>query len=143
MSPYCTYCGNELEASWNVCPKCGKVLNEPEVPQAQQQPQQAQYHPLYQPQQPQTQQYQQAPAPSKGYNYGTIALICGIIGIPTGFFYFGPVLGVIAIIMGGMGLTKDDNPAIAVIGLILGVVDLIFFFFFFWAFSWLNWFWPW
>ena len=144
MSPYCTYCGNEVEESWNVCPKCGTNLKETEIPQAQPQLQPGPYHPLYQSSQQQRQQYQSAPTPSKGYNYGTIALICGIIGIPAGFLYFGPVLGVIAIVMGVMGIARDDNASIAAIGLIFGIIDFVLFFvFFFWIFTWFSWIWPW
>jgi len=141
MSPYCTYCGNEVEESWNVCPNCGKVLKEQVIPQTQPQ-QQPQMHPQSRPYQ--VQPYQRVYGPSGGNNYGIAALICGILGIPLGIIFVGPVLGIIAIIMGGIGISKDDNAAIAVIGLVFGILDFVFFFiFFFWFFIWFSWLWPW
>jgi len=52
--------------------------------------------------------------------------------------YFGVVLGIVAISMGGIGLNRDDNNSMAVVGLILGIIDLVCcFLFFFLTFSWL------
>lgn len=138
MSPYCTNCGKEVEESWNVCPDCGIVLRERVIQQAQSQ----------QPVQMQPQHYQAQPSQHvyspKGNTYGTAALICGVLGIVFGIFYVGPVLGIIAIIIAGIGISRDDNAAIAIIGLFFGILDFIFFFiFFFWFFIWLNWLWPW
>ncbi|MFX1303665.1 MAG: zinc ribbon domain-containing protein [Promethearchaeota archaeon] len=141
MSPYCTYCGNEVEESWNVCPNCGKGLKEQVISQTQPQ-QQPQMHP--QPIPYQVQPYQKVYGLGGGNNYGIAALICGILGIPLGIVFVGPVLGIIAIIMGGIGISKDDNAAIAIIGLILGILDFVFFFIlFFWFFIWFGWLWPW
>ena len=143
MSPYCTNCGNEVEESWNICPNCGKVLKEQEVPHRQPQQQQVQQQVPQQPQPYRVQPYQRKYT-GTGNSYGTAALICGLLGIIFGIFYVGPVLGIIAIIMGGIGISRDDNTAMAAIGLVLGILDFVFFFvFFLFLFSWLNWMWHW
>lgn len=136
MSPYCTNCGTEIEESWKVCPYCGKILKEQETQQTRpQQPQISQQQPY------QTQPYQKVYHPSSN-NYGIAALICGIIGIPLGFFLVGPVLGIVAIIMGGLGISRDDNNAMAVVGIVLGIIDcvltLVFFFLLFSLFAWFS-----
>ncbi|MFW9973480.1 MAG: zinc-ribbon domain-containing protein [Candidatus Odinarchaeota archaeon] len=138
MSPYCINCGNKVEDSWNICPNCGKALKEQQVPQIQPQQQIPQQSQLYR-EQPYQRTFTRA-----GNSYGTTALICGLLGMIFGIFYIGIVLGIIAIIMGGIGLSKDESPSMATIGLVLGIFDFILFFiFFFFLFSWLNWIWNW
>ena len=140
MSPYCINCGSEIEDSWNACPNCGKVLKEakvpqqPTIPQVQVQPQQA-------PQPYQVQPYQRRYSSGGGNTYGIVALICGLIGLLGAMAYFGIVLGIIAIATGGMGLSRDDNNAMAIIGLILGIIDFVCcFLIYFVIFSWMSWF---
>ena len=119
MSPYCTSCGSEVEASWNACPNCGKVLRETETPQPQ--PQIApQPRPQPPPQPYQVQPYRQPYGPPKPTQYGTAALICGLIGICCGLF-----LAIPAIILGALGLKRDENTSMASIGIVLGVIDII------------------
>jgi len=46
----------------------------------------------------------------------------------------------VAIIMGGLGLNRDENSSMAIIGLVLGVIDFACFFIaWFWIFSWFAW----
>jgi len=140
MSPYCTSCGSELEDSWNVCPNCGRELRETQVHQQQPIPQ-AQLQPQHSPQPYQVQPYQQSYSSGSGNIYGIIALVCGLIGLFGAIVYFGIVLGIVAIAMGGIGLTRDDNNSMAVIGLILGIVDIVCcFLVFFLIFTMLSWF---
>jgi len=120
MSPYCTKCGNEVEESWRVCPNCGKNLKESDVPQPQPSlsPQiQTRISPTPQPYQ--TQPYQQQYRPVKPTQYGTPALVCGLIGCCCGF------LGIPAIILGALGLSRDENTSSASIGLILGLINTV------------------
>jgi len=110
MSPYCTNCGNEVKELWNVCPNCRRDLKVKKI-------QKTQSH--------QVQQYQQVNR-SKGNNYGMIALIFGIIGIPGCLFIgVGFILGLVAIIMGSLGIRRDDYNAMAAIGLVLGILDFV------------------
>jgi len=124
MSPYCINCGSEIEETWNACPNCGKVLRETRVlqqsaiPQPQSQPQQA-------PQPNQVQPYQKGYSSGGGNTYGIVALVCGLVGLFGALYFFGIVLGIIAIVMGGIGLSRDDNNSMAVIGLILGIIDFV------------------
>ena len=52
---------------------------------------------------------------------GIIAVVCGIIGL----IIFGIIFGIIAIILGVMGRKSDDNPTIATIGIVLGIIDIV------------------
>lgn len=136
--PYCIECGSEIEESWNACPNCGKVVKGRETSQPQ---------PIVQPQpQPQPLPYQTNPYQARTYQrsystagqstYGAVALVCGIIGL----FCGGVIFGIVAIIMGGLGLSRDENSSMAVIGLVLGVIDFVCFFIaIFWVFTWFAW----
>ena len=61
---------------------------------------------------------------------GTAALVCGIVAIPLDLtFYGGVILGILAIIFGGVGLGRAKrgeatNRGAAMAGLILGIVAL-------------------
>jgi uncharacterized SAM-binding protein YcdF (DUF218 family) len=62
--------------------------------------------------------------------------VCGIVGL----FCGGIIFGIVAIIMGGLGLSRDENSSMAIIGLVLGVIDFVCFFIaFFWIFTWFAW----
>jgi hypothetical protein len=66
-----------------------------------------------------------------GKVFGLIGLIFGLIGIIgiwfiTFYFYFGPVLiGILAIIFGGIGIAKDDSKGLGIAGLVLGIITII------------------
>ena len=138
MSPYCTNCGTELEESWNACPNCGKKLKEEEISHSL--PQQQPYIPT-QPPSVQVQPYQRAYKPTLANPYGIAALICGLLCLIFGISYASPILGIAAIILGGFGISRDENNAMAMIGVILGILDFVFFLLFYLLFfSWFNWF---
>jgi hypothetical protein len=69
-----------------------------------------------------------------GKVFGLIALILGIIGIIgvwflTFFFYFSAlIIGILAIVFGGIGIAKDDSKGLGIAGLILGIITLIIWF---------------
>ena len=132
---YCIECGRELEESWHACPSCGKVRRGAvNVPQPQPQPV---AQPQPQPQQYPTRAYQKSYSTGGQNSYGTAALVCGIIGL----FCGGILFGIIAIVLGGLGLGRDDNTGMAVIGLVLGLIDFVcFFIMMFWVLSWFTWF---
>jgi hypothetical protein len=148
MSPYCSYCGTELEESWNVCPTCGKKLKETESHpyrfQSQVQPNQSTDQVVRNPyRQSRLTSYQKVYTTRAGYNYGSASLICGILGLIIGIFFIGPLLGILAIIFGGIGISRDETAALGAIGLILGIFDFILFFFL-WYLLWFPWHWfPW
>ena len=123
--PFCIECGEKLEDSWNVCPKCGKEVRGKEAPMSQ---------PVAQPQ-PKPPQYQSYSMAGQS-TYGAVALVCGIIGL----FCGGVIFGIIAIVMGGLGLNRDENSSMATIGLVIGIIDIACFFIgLFWIFSWFSW----
>jgi len=51
---------------------------------------------------------------------GIGALVCGILG-----FCCCGILSVVAIILGAIGISKDDEPGMAKAGLILGIISLV------------------
>jgi len=133
MTPYCMECGGEIEESWNACPNCGKVRKEVNPPQPRPV---AQPLPQPQPQPYQTRLYQRSYSMGREKNYGTAALVCGIIGL----FCGGIIFGIGAIILGVLGLSRDENTGMAVLGLVLGIIDFVcFFMMMFWVVSWFAW----
>ena len=56
-----------------------------------------------------------------GKIYGILSLIFAIIGI----FFYGIILGPIAIILGVIGRKKDDSKGLATAGLIIGIIVTI------------------
>jgi len=69
-----------------------------------------------------------------GKIFGLLGLIFGLIGIIgvwfiTFFFYFGALLiGILAIVFGGIGIAKDDSKGLGIAGLIVGIITLIIWF---------------
>ena len=115
MTPFCPECGAVIEEDWNRCPECELDLN------AQQLDENSQYT-LLPPKNPQLPTYTYK-APTKSSNgFGTISLIVAIIGC----FCFAYVFGPIAMILGGIGISKDDSPSKAKAGLVFGIFVLCF-----------------
>ncbi|MYW02720.1 DUF4190 domain-containing protein [Streptomyces sp. SID3343] len=67
-----------------------------------------------------------APPPNRGNGLAVAALVCGIVGL----LCFGFILGPLAIIFGGVGISKAnqgaDHKGLAIAGLVLGIVDVAF-----------------
>lgn len=74
-----------------------------------------------------------------GKALGIVSLVFGIIGLlsallllfpmplPVVILWYVPLLSsIIAIICGGIGIKKDDSPGLAIAGLILGTLGIIF-----------------
>jgi hypothetical protein len=134
--PYCIECGSEIDDSWNACPNCGKVVRGREVTPPQPIAPPSPPQPPQQPNPYRTQPYQRSYATGGQSTYGVVALVCGIVGL----FCGGIIFGIVAIIMGGMGLNRDENTGAAIIGLVLGIIDVACFFIaWFWLFSWFAW----
>lgn len=135
MSPFCTNCGRDLEESWKVCPDCGKDLGGGNAPQTQPttQPQtQSTTQPTTQPHSVQPYQYKYAKVAGEN-KFGTASLVCGILGLIFGFtssytIMSLPILRIVAIVLGGIGISRDDNKAMAIAGLVLGIIGVVIFF---------------
>ena len=136
MSQFCTNCGREVEESWNVCPDCGKVFKETAIPQTHPRTEaqsQLTTQATSQPHRVQPYQYKYTKAVGET-KYGTGALVCAILGLIFGFLYgtflIGfPLLRIVAVILGGIGISRDDNKSMAIAGLVLGVIGLVIFLF--------------
>ena len=116
MANYCSNCGSEIQPSWKACPTCGKALGVSGQTQLQPQPSTT----------PPPQPYRPRFMPGRimgGMNaYGNISVLFGILGFLCGGFF---IFGAIAIILGGIGIGKDDNPTNAIGGLILGIINIV------------------
>ncbi len=118
MGKFCVNCGNNLEPSWNVCPVCGHKKNE-DFGTAPAQPMEAHNVPIGSPQPQYTQGY---PLRQSDKN-GIISIILGLIGIFVAGFFLGPL----AIYFGAKGLKMDQKPTKAKLGIILGILAIIFY----------------
>lgn len=120
MTPFCPNpdCGAVIEENWNRCPECELDLN------AQQLDEKPQYT-LLPPKNPQPPTYtykaKSFQMPSSN-GFGTLSLVLAIIG----FFCFAYVFGPIAMILGGIGISKDDSPSKAKAGLVFGIFVLCY-----------------
>jgi hypothetical protein len=120
MTPFCPNpdCGAEIDENLNRCPVCELDLN------AQQLDEKPQYT-LLPPKNPQPPTYTykaksfQKP---RSNGIGTISVVLAIIGC----FCFAYVFGPIAMILGGIGISKDDSPSKAKAGLVFGIIVLCF-----------------
>jgi hypothetical protein len=146
---YCPYCGSSIESSWKVCANCGHKLVEEEISTT------AQKEPEVQTEEVKTEVPKTVVAQYKPEMYkasptranGITALVVGLIGFswsfaliilrivnlysPSGFMVgnlFTVMLGIIAIIFGIVGISKDDSKGMGVAGLILGIANIIFLF---------------
>lgn len=124
---FCSKCGKQYDESKinEFCPYCGQKIAT-DVPKSSVLPQQS--------------------VPSEGVRKnapGAVAgMVCGLIGL----FFFGIILGIIAIIAGSSAKRKiKEHPELytgegmAMAGFILGIVDVGFFFLF--QMTWWGWGW--
>ncbi len=75
------------------------------------------------PQPPPAGGYVAAPAEAGGFGLAIASLICGIVGL----FLCNILLGPAAIITGALGARQKAHRTMAVIGLVLGILDVIIF----------------
>ena len=61
----------------------------------------------------------------RGKIFGILSIIFGILGIALFFTGYTLILAPLAIIFGIIGLFKDDNKALPIIGIILGFIGFI------------------
>ena len=127
MGKFCFNCGKEVKEEWAVCANCGAKLDRDEdydIPSPQ--PAQPQYIPRQQPYQQPYQQPPQYPQYSartgSGYTYGLSSVISAFVGCCC---IFGFPLGLLAVILGAVGMKKDEQQALSLIGIILGVVGIL------------------
>jgi len=129
MTNFCPNCGTKMEAMWRACPKCGTKVDDDEKPQAYSmrqslysQPQ----RPSYQPMQQRPSYQSSSPYPQNMNNtFGIASLIISIVGCCC-LFFLAPVFGIIAIVLGGMGFKRDYNNTLSVIGIVIGIIDILF-----------------
>ncbi len=133
---FCTQCGTKIIASWNVCPNCGHNLKSEQVIQQPTQVQtpvqtHSQLKPQYQPHQYQPYNYH----PRSNNTNGIVALILGLLGL----FGVIPIVGsIIGIVLGAVGQNKDEDPRMAKAGLIIGIIGIVFWIvIYLWLFSWI------
>lgn len=64
--------------------------------------------------------YAPVPAKTPGKGFGIASLVCGIVS----FFIFGLILGILAVIFGGVAKNKGYRGGMATAGIVLGVIGL-------------------
>ena len=131
---FCSQCGTKIVASWKACPNCGHNLKSELV---NQQPTQAQVSKeIHSQQKTQYQPIQYQPhdyRPRSNNTNGIVALILGLLGL----FGVIPIIGsIIGIVLGIVGKNKDDDPRMAKAGLIIGIIGIVVWIaFYLWLFS--------
>ena len=134
---FCPKCGTQNADNTIYCVQCNERMDEAQQPAyAQQQQgyqgynqqgyqpppyvppvQQSYYNQPYQQQQP----YYGLPLPHPGDSAASASLVCGIIGI----FFFGLILGIIALVQGAKAKKLGYTGGKATAGIVLGVIDLV------------------
>jgi len=99
----CSRCGAQNQDQAAVCYACGTQFAPPQANPYQQ--------PMYNPMVP-------AKVPGKGF--AIAALVCGIVS----FFFYGIILGILAVIFGAVAKNKGYRGGMATAGIVLGVVGL-------------------
>ena len=127
MTPFCPNpdCGAEIEENWNRCPECELDLNAQQSDENSQQSDENTQYTLLPPKssQPPTYTYKAKSFQMPSSNgFGTISVVLAIIGC----FCFAYIFGPIAMILGGIGISKDDRPSRAKAGLVFGIFVLCF-----------------
>lgn len=96
---FCPNCGTQNADTANCCANCGTMLNA--APTA-----------------PMMGQFVKVAQPGKGL--AIASLVCGIVS----FFCFGVILGILAVVFGGVAKSKGYTGPMATAGIVLGVVGL-------------------
>ncbi len=115
MANFCSNCGTKVEQTWNACPKCGTALgggvNSQSTPQY--------YTASY------TQTVQKSSSWKK-HKHSALALIFANIGL-FGILFTGVglIFGILAITFGIKGIRRDEDRVMAILGIIVGGIDLI------------------
>ena len=68
--------------------------------------------------------YAPAPVKAPGKGLAVASMVCGIVS----FFIFGLVLGILAVIFGGVAKSKGYRGGMATAGIVLGVIGLALYF---------------
>lgn len=97
---FCPNCGTQNPDGANCCMKCGTQFVAAPVYAA----------PAQTP----------APATVPGKGLGIASLVCGIVS----FFCFGVILGILAVVFGGVAKSKGYKGGMATAGIVLGIIGL-------------------
>ncbi len=116
---FCPSCGAQVPMGALYCMACGKTLRAGAGETPMQGPQ---YFPNYPPQNQYGPSYGSPYQYGRASNFGLAGLIVGIIGV----FIVSIPLGIVAIVLGGVGLKRDGRTGLASGALCVGVFDLIF-----------------
>lgn len=111
---FCTKCGAQNADNAQFCESCGGKLESQQPINTQQTVVNEQ--PIVNQQQNQTQGQQN----TAGKGLGIASLVCGIVS----FFCFGLILGILAVVFGGIAKGKGYKGGMATAGIVLGVIGL-------------------
>jgi hypothetical protein len=76
------------------------------------------------------QAYTAPAAPVRRNGLATAALVLGLIGVPTGFFFVGGVFGALAVVLGFLALGRvrrgeTDGRGVAIAGIVTGAIAVL------------------
>jgi hypothetical protein len=67
--------------------------------------------------------------PSEGNSFALYSVFCGVIAVPAAFILIGALFGVLAIVLGRLGLQRarivGQGKGLAIAGIVLGVVATV------------------
>lgn len=109
----CPNCGSANNDGAKFCIGCGATLDAPQANPVNNVPQNANYNFAN----------NQQPATVPGKGLGIASMVCGIVS----FFCFGFILGLLAVIFGGVAKSKGFKGGSATAGIVLGVIGLAFY----------------
>lgn len=113
----CDICGNEFDDSMKVCPFCGAT--------AQKNAQQTDYSPSYVPDAGSvvinSVQYENERKQKSADNYAIVSFVLSLLGLNS--CGIGSILG---LIFGCLGVKSKDRKSLAVAGIIISIISLLF-----------------
>ena len=116
MANFCSNCGTKVDPTWNACPKCGTALVGGVNLKSTTENHTLSYS-----------HTAKKPSSWKKHKHSALALIFANVGLFGVLFTgVGIIFGILAIAFGVIGIRRDEDRSMAVLGIIVGIIDLIF-----------------
>lgn len=129
----CQKCGKQINDDYKICPYCGTPVQRAVNTGQFQQNQQNNGYNYRNPQMPQSGSYnygnriQYTNHPKKNNTIGILALIFGIVGLLLSCIFIGIVPAIAGIVLGIVGISKNNGKGMCIAGLICGIIGILVF----------------
>ncbi|MDY3275593.1 MAG: zinc-ribbon domain-containing protein [Agathobacter sp.] len=129
----CQKCGKQINDDYKMCPYCGTPVHRAVNTGQFQQNQQNNGYNFRNPQMPQSGSYnygnriQYTNHTKKNNTIGILALIFGIVGLLLSCIFIGIVPAIAGIVLGIVGISKNNGKGMCVAGLICGIIGILVF----------------